>query len=128
MAIQFLHTKLRVKQLDTAARFYAAVFGYEVRSRRPGPGDSEIAFLTLADQGAELQLAQVRGEAPFEVSVGGVHLAFRVDDLDLTLAQALAAGATLVSGPYALGSGSIVAFLRDLDGYDLELVQKPAGR
>ncbi|MOA68099.1 Glyoxalase-like domain protein [compost metagenome] len=54
-----------------------------------------------------------------------LHLAFRVDDLDAVLARALTAGAKLTSAPYVLPSGSRVAFIKDLDGYDVELVQKP---
>ncbi|MDB5101862.1 MAG: glyoxalase [Cyanobacteria bacterium RYN_339] len=122
MTVQFLHTKLRVRSLDAAVAFYQAAFGYELRSRRPGPGTSEIAFLTLAGQAAELQLAQDVDDLP--VPLGLVHLAFKVEDLEASLAAAQAAGAALVSGPYELPSGSRVAFLRDLDGYDLELVKK----
>jgi lactoylglutathione lyase len=53
-----------------------------------------------------------------------MHLAYRVDDMGATLPLVLAAGATLEKGPYSIPSGSIVAFVRDPDGYDLELVEK----
>ena len=126
MSIRYLHTMLRVRDLDAALRFYATAFGYALRARRPGPDDSEIAFLALPDDPGELQLMQAAGQAAFAVPERLMHLAYRVGDLDATLAGALAAGATLVKGPYGLPSGSRVAFVRDPDGYDLELVQKPA--
>ena len=44
--------------------------------------------------------------------------------LSVRMARATAAGASVLTGPYVLPSGSRVAFLRDPDGYDLELVQK----
>lgn len=125
MGIRYLHTKLRVRDLDAAIRFYEAAFGYAVRSRRGGPDDSEIAFLVLPGDTAEVQLARYPGDQAFEVPERMMHLAFRVDDLEAVVASALAAGATLSSGPYALPSGSQVAFLRDADGYAIELVQKP---
>ncbi|MFN3429646.1 MAG: VOC family protein [Candidatus Sericytochromatia bacterium] len=125
MTVHYLHTKLRVRDLDAAIRFYETALGYAVRSRRPGPNDSEIAFLTLPDQSAELQLAHYAAGEPFEVPAHMTHLAFKVDDLAAIHARALAAGATPASGPYTLPSGSIVAFIQDPNGYDMELVQKP---
>ncbi len=124
MAIHTLHTKLRVADLTAGIRFYERAFGYTLRSRRPGPEGSEIAFLVLPGEVTELQLSQVADNQPFEVPARLMHLAYRVDALDDVILAAVAAGATLVSGPYTLPSGSIVAFLRDPHGYDLELVQK----
>ena len=124
MTVHYLHTKLRVRDLDAAIRFYEQAFGYALRSRRPGPEDSEIAFLRLPDETTELQLSLVPGGEAFEVPARMLHLAFRVEDLEAVLARAVAAGATVRSGPYTLPSGSIVAFVQDPDGYDVELVQK----
>jgi lactoylglutathione lyase len=124
MPVQYLHTKLRVRSLDASIPFYQAAFGYTLRSRRPGPGTSEIAFMTIEGQEAELQLAQDQGE--FSFTEGLVHLAFKVEHVEAAIEAVTRAGGTLVKGPYELPSGSRVAFLRDPDGYDLELVQKKA--
>lgn len=126
MTVQYLHTKLRVRDLDRAIAFYGAVFGYTVRARREGPEGSEIAFMVLPGGDTELQLAHWPQGGEFEVSPRVMHLAYRVDDLAAIRAKAEAHGATTRTGPYTLPSGSIVAFLLDPDGYDLELVQKPA--
>ena len=125
MTIRYLHTKLRVRDLDVAIAFYEAAFGYALRSRRPGPMESEIAFMRLPGEEGEIQLARYPGEEAFAVTERLLHLAFRVEDLDAVMASAIAAGATLKAAPYTLPSGSRVAFLQDPDGYDLELVQKP---
>lgn len=125
MPIRYLHTMIRVRDLDAAVAFYATAFGYLLRARREGPEGSEIAFLTLGDDPGELQLMHVPGGADFAVPERLMHLAYRVDDLAATLAAVQALGAAVVKGPYTLPSGSIVAFVRDPDGYDLELVQKP---
>lgn len=125
MTIRYLHTKLRVRDLDVAIAFYEAAFGYALRSRRPGPAASEIAFLRLPGEESEIQLARYPGEEAFTVPERLLHLAYRVEDLDAVMASAIAAGATLTAAPYTLPSGSRVAFLKDPDGYDLELVQKP---
>jgi lactoylglutathione lyase len=125
MRIQYLHTKLRVDDLDAAIRFYESAFGYGLRSRRAGPHGSEIAFLAIAGEPGEIQLARYPDMAEVAVPVRLMHLAFRVEALDDVLAGALKAGATLVSAPYTLPSGSQVAFIQDPNGYEIELVQKP---
>lgn len=125
MTIHYLHTKLQVSNLDAAIRFYEAAFGYTVRSRRPGPHDSEIAFMALPGASAEIQLCRYPGDPAVVVPERLMHLAYRVADLDAVLAKALQAGASLVSEPYVLPSGSRVAFIRDPQGYEIELIQKP---
>lgn len=126
MRVTTQHTMIRVRDLAAAMRFYAEAFGYAVRSRRPGPHGSEIAFMRLPDEAVELQLAHFPGEPDFRVPARLMHLAFRVDDLDALVQGAVQAGATLVEPPYVLPSGSRVAFLTDPDGYPIELIQKPA--
>ena len=125
MAFRYLHTMIRVRDLDAALAFYTGPLGYALRARREGPEGSEIAFLALPGEPGELQLMHVPGGAAFAVPERLMHLAYRVDDLAAALAAVTAAGATIAKGPYTLPSGSQVAFVRDPDGYDLELVQKP---
>lgn len=125
MPAHYLQTKIRVKDLDAAIRFYQTAFGYSLRSRRPGPHDGEIAFLVIPGESTELQLAQYPAPGGTGMPELLMHLAYRVDHLESTLEGALQAGATLVSEPYQLPSGSRVAFIKDPDGYDIELVQKP---
>lgn len=126
MPVRYLHTMIRVRDLDAAIAFYSSCFGYGLRSRREGPEGSEIAFLAMEGDPGELQLMHVPGGAAFAVPERLMHLAYRVDDLAAMLEAVTAAGATIAKGPYTLPSGSQVAFVRDPDGYDLELVQKPA--
>lgn len=125
MTLHYRHSKLRVSDLDRAIAFYRDALGYEFRKRKPGPEGSDIAFLALPGEDTEIQLAHYPDLGAFEVPRHLVHLAYRVSDLASVVERVLAAGATLVSGPYALPSGSRVAFVRDPDGYDLELIQKP---
>lgn len=128
MSVHYLHTKLRVADLDRAIAFYSEAFGYALSKRKPGPEGSELAFLALPGEETELQLAHYPDQGPFEVPAFLMHLAFRVSDLGQVLRVATEAGAVIRSGPYALPSGSRVAFVRDPDGYELELIQKPLAR
>ena len=118
----YLHTKLRVHRLNRAIAFYERHFGYGLRKRKPGPGTSELAFLSQHDAANELQLASTE-EGPFEVPPLLMHLAFKVENLDRTLRGLVAEGIWPHSGPRTLESGSKVALI-DLDGYELELIRK----
>jgi lactoylglutathione lyase len=125
MTVQFLHTKLQVRDLERAIAFYQVAFGYELRKRKPGPHDSSLAFLALPGDEVELQLAEYPGVEAVEVPARLMHLAFRVSNLEGSLGRVQEAGGTIRTGPYALPSGSRVAFVGDRDGYELELIQKP---
>ncbi len=125
MNIQYLHTKLQVSDLEVAIRFYETAFGYSLRSRRPGPHGSAIAFLGIPGTPGEIQLCQYPDGEDVVVPERLMHLAYRVDDLDAVLAAAVAAGAAVDAEPYVLPSGSRVAFIRDPQGYAIELIQKP---
>jgi lactoylglutathione lyase len=127
MTLATLHTMIRVRSLDAAIRFYEAGLGFAARTRRPGPEGSEIAFLRLPGEAVELQLCEVLDAAYTAPVARAMHLAYRVADLDAAVAQAVSAGATLTRPPYALPSGSRVAFLADPDGHAIEFVQKAAG-
>jgi catechol 2,3-dioxygenase-like lactoylglutathione lyase family enzyme len=102
----------------------------------------EIAFLGLPGRvpgapGIELELieyVQPREQAPaLATSMPGVaHLAFDVADIDAALAHLAAAGTTPVSPPVEIDSGTNrgmrACYLRDPDGFTIELMQPPPAR
>lgn len=125
MSVHYLHTKIRVSDLERAIAFYQMAFGYTLRKRKPGPDSSLLAFLALPGEETELQLAFYPDQGAFEVPAYLMHLAFRVEQLQKVVESALEAGATLIRDAYTLPSGSKVAFIRDLDGYEIEVIEKP---
>ena len=102
----------------------------------------EIAFLVLPGgvagaPGIELELieyVQPRGAPlPLRTNVPGVaHIAFDVDDIDAALARLAAAGTTPVSPPVEIDRGvhcgMRACYLRDPDGFTIELMQQPRSR
>ena len=63
--------------------------------------------------------------APYEIGSGYGHIAYNVDDLDGTLAKLAERGITPEKPPYSLrAGGSRICFVRDPDGYRIELIEK----
>ncbi len=127
--MRYLHTMVRVADLDAALEFYCKQLGLiEVRRRESEPGRFTLVYLA-----APVDLAEAkRTNAPIleltynwdrEEYAGGRnfgHLAFEVDDIYATCAR-LMAGGILISRPPRDG---YMAFIRSPEGISIELLQK----
>ena len=110
------HIALKVADLDRAVAFYAAVFGTKqyVRDSRSaqvlGPGPTDVIAFELMPEGA----GRLGGVIHFGLRLTGPE---RLDEL---VAKVVAAGGTVVSrGDF--GENQPFAFVRDPDGYEIEL-------
>lgn len=115
---------LNVADLDRAVGFYAAL-GLECTSRT----EIEHAYEAIVERpghGHQLQLAQQKAAAgPLELGDAFWKLYVNTDDVAGTFAAALDAGADVESKPERLERWPVtVAFVRDLDGYLVELVER----
>ena len=57
----------------------------------------------------------------------GLHLAFQVDNLDRTMTALQQKGIPITDGPTTTSSGSRFVFIDAPDGYEVELIERPAG-
>ena len=127
--MQYLHTMVRVKDLDAALDFYCARLGLQEVSRQ----DNEAGRFTLVFLAApgDLDLARERKGPMVELTYnwdtedygGGRnfgHLAYRVDDIYATCARLMDAGVTINRPP----RDGYMAFVRSPDGISIELLQK----
>jgi catechol 2,3-dioxygenase-like lactoylglutathione lyase family enzyme len=126
---------LNVADLDRSVAFYEAL-GLACTSRTEIPQAFE-AIVENPDGGSKLQLARQKDQdGPVDVGTAFWKLYVDTHDIAATYAAALAAGATVDSEPERLDRWPVtVAFVRDLDGYLVELVQRhpwpddvPAGK
>ncbi len=109
------HVSLNVGDLDEATRFYTEVLGLEVLPRP----DFGFPGLWLRSEAQEIHLIQVENH----VAPEGQHFAFRVDDLDASIAELQERGVK-VAGPFEIpGLAARQAFLRDPSGNMIELNQ-----
>jgi catechol 2,3-dioxygenase-like lactoylglutathione lyase family enzyme len=142
------HTGFTVADLGRALGFYQDVLGLELVRRQTGTADYlatitgfpgvrlEIALLRSPDGGSLLELLQyVSHPAPATEREthrpGNGHLCFQVDDIHGACRELRQRGVELVSDPVeitaGLHRGGFGVYLRDPDGFTIELYQPPPG-
>lgn len=124
---KLLHTRMRVSDLDQTIQFYTNVLGLEVIERKTSPRGSQLAFLKVPDSDELIELTSFPPSGPVKVQEDLVHLAFQVEDLDQTIASLNSKGVKVTDGPTQTSSGSKFIFIDAPDGYEIELIERPAG-
>ena len=113
------HIGVYVKDLERSLNFYIEVFGFPERQRF-SKGDSKIAVLYIGK--GLLELIQRPG-APAEAPKGRwSHVAFHIDGYDGLVSKLEGMGLELRK--VTLEDGSRIAFFKDPDGHDIEIMEK----
>lgn len=126
---RFLHTMIRVKDLDKSVGFYTKLLGMKELRRNEVPGGRyTLAFVGYEDEasGAVIELTyNWDQETPYEVGTGFGHLAVGVPDVAAACETVRSGGGkvTREAGPVKHGT-TIIAFVEDPDGYKVELIQR----
>lgn len=122
--MQYLHTMVRVADLDASLRFYRDALGLDVLSVREVPqGRFTLAF--LAAPGNHIAQVELTYNWDPENYTGGRnfgHLAYAVDDIYATCDRLQAHGVTIVRPP----RDGYMAFVRSPDNISIELLQRGA--
>ncbi|SPP63770.1 VOC family protein [Nitrospira lenta] len=124
---KFLHTRMRISDMDQTIQFYTSVLGLEVIERKTSPRGSHLAFLKVPNSEELIELTSFPPSGPVKVQEDLVHLAFQVENLDATIASLTAKGVTITDGPTQTSSGSRFLFIDAPDGYEIELIERPQG-
>jgi lactoylglutathione lyase len=124
---KLLHTRMRVSDMDQTISFYTDVLGLEVLERKVSPRGSHLAFLKVPNSEELIELTSFPPSGPVRVQEDLVHLAFQVESLDDTIASLNAKGVKVTDGPTQTSSGSRFIFIDAPDGYEVELIERPAG-
>jgi lactoylglutathione lyase len=129
MIMRFLHTMLRVGDMQRSVDFYTRILGMRVLRTRDVPEYKySLTFLAFgngnADGGAELELTYNHGVASYEQGTAFGHLALGVPDVAGACQRIKDAGGkvTREAGPVK-GGTTVIAFVEDPDGYKIELIQ-----
>jgi lactoylglutathione lyase len=121
---KFLHTCYRIGDIDRSVAFYEKI-GFEVAGRMPIGDEAINIFMNLPGEDPVLELTYNHGVTGYEHGTGYNHIALMVDDLDATLESLAAEGIEPEKPPYRPGGrteGHFICFLRDPDGYRIELI------
>ncbi len=126
--MRFAHTMLRVKNLESSIGFYTDILGMKVLKTM----DNEeykytLAFLGYGDiaEHTVLELTYNWGEHEYEHGNAFGHLCMQVDDVYKTCELIKQKGGVITreAGPLK-GGTQIIAFIKDPDGYQIELIEK----
>lgn len=124
---KFLHTRMRVSDMDKTIAFYRDVLGLEVLERKVSPRGSHLAFLSVPNSQELIELCSFPASGPVKVQEDLVHLAFEVGNLDQAIDELNGKNIPITDGPTTTSSGSRFIFIDAPDGYEIELIQRPPG-
>lgn len=124
--MRFLHTMLRVGDLQKSIDFYTSVMGMTLLRQKDYPaGEFTLAFLGYGDESDHtvLELTYNWDVSSYDLGDGYGHIAIEVPDVYKAADAAKAKGAKILreAGPMNAGS-TIIAFIADPDGYQIELI------
>jgi lactoylglutathione lyase len=122
---ELIHTCYRVLDLERSAAFYEKL-GFERLREVPIRDEATNLFLGLPGDGPRLELTYNHGQSePYEIGTGYGHIAITTDDLDAALAGLAEQGIEPEKPPYRVREGgSRICFVRDPDGYRIELIER----
>jgi len=131
MANTYLHTMVRITDPERSRAFYEAL-GFEFRRDmdivRDGNHEATNYFFGMPGQEEELELTWNTDGRSYDMGTAYGHVAIGVDDLDQTLAALGEHGIEPEREPYRVREGgSRLCFVRDPDGYRLELIETSRG-
>ncbi len=122
MKIRYLHTMVRVSDIEASKRFYCDLLGLEERRRREDEkGRYTLVFLSPPGQeDADVELTWNWDETVDPGSARNFgHLAYEVEDIYALCDKLMAAGVTINRPP----RDGRMAFVKSPDGISIELLQ-----
>jgi lactoylglutathione lyase len=122
--MKYLHTMVRVSDVEQSLRFYRDALGLELLSRKDYPqGRYTLLFLAApGDASAQVELTHNWDPETYAGGRNFGHLAYEVDDIYAACRRLLDHGVTINRPP----RDGHMAFVRSPDGISIELLQKGA--
>ncbi len=125
--MRLLHTMLRVGNLQRSIQFYTETLGMTLLRQKDYPeGKFTLAFLGYGDEAhhTALELTHNWDTDQYTHGSGFGHLAIEVDDVYLAAEKIQQSGGEIIREPGPMNAGStLLAFVADPDGYEIELLQ-----
>ena len=119
--MKYLHTMVRVRDLDKSIAFYAALGLREVRRSEHPEGRYTLVFMAVpGDEGAQVELTYNWDDEDYGSARNFGHIAYEVDDVYALCQRLMEAGVTINRPP----KDGRMAFIRSPDLISIELLQK----
>lgn len=124
--IKFAYTILYVKDVTKSIDFYEKAFSFERKFVTPEndygellTGETTLSFVSTIL--AKSNLTDGFIESSLTSKPFGIEIAFATDNVEETVKSAINAGATVVEKPKVKPWGQTVAYVRDIDGFLIEI-------
>lgn len=124
--IKFAYTILYVKNVEKAVLFYEKAFGFSRKFVTPendygelSVGETTLSFASVGLANSNLKdgfLESSPSRKPF-----GIEIGFTTDDVEATVDAVVRAGGTVLEAPKSKPWGQVVAYVRDMDGFLVEV-------
>lgn len=124
--MSLIHTCYRILDINRSVAFYEAL-GFREVSRFPIGDEAINVYMNQPEDGEEprLELTYNIGRTEeYQIGTGYGHIAVSVTDLTATLAALAEKGIEPERPPYSVGDDSLLCFVRDPDGYRVELIER----
>lgn len=122
--MKYLHTMVRVTDIDASLKFYRDALGLTELSRRDYPqGRFTLVFLAApGDESGQVELTYNWDPEEYRGGRNFGHIAYAVDDIYATCQRLRDHGVTILRPP----RDGHMAFVRSPDNISIELLQKGA--
>ena len=126
--MKILHTMIRVGDLDRSIKLYTEVLGMKLLRRKDYPdGVFTLAFIGYGEESDNtvIELTYNWGQDSYDLGSGFGHIALEVDDVYQATDEIRNRGGKIIrdAGPMNAGT-TIISFVEDPDGYQIELIGK----
>lgn len=127
--MKYLHTMIRVNDLDQSLEFYTKVLGMNLISRTDYPeGEFTLAFVSYGQTKEDpcIELTYNYGKHAYQLGDAFGHIAFGTNTINDICDKVRNSGMGKVTrepGPMKHGT-TVIAFIEDPNGYKIELIDK----
>ena len=125
--MRLLHTMFGVTDMDKSIDFYTNIFGMKLLRRKDFPeGKFTLVFLGYGneEENTVIELTHNWETGSYEMGTAYGHIAIGVEDAYKACDEITAKGGDVVrpAGPMK-GTTTVIAFVKDPDGYMIELIE-----
>lgn len=124
--MKFLHSMIRVKDIDASLKFYTELLNMKLVDKKRLE-DCTLYFLSDEENTCQIELTH-NDETPkngYKTGENFGHFGFACDSLDEFTKKLHSLGYEYLYEPFDLtGKGTMIAFVKDPDGNEIELIEK----
>ena len=124
--IKFAYTILYVQDVKKSVEFYEKAFGFTRKFVTPENdyGELSVGEITLSFASKTMANSNLKSgfiESSLANKPFGIEIGFTTDNVEQTVKSAISAGAIIIEDPKTKPWGQTVAYLRELDGFLIEI-------